>query len=58
MVKGPDGFFINFVAINTSFPAGQFAALGDIFKMFNVVYLKYDDLWFQMFLWRGMKIDK
>ena len=56
LMKGPDGFMIKGVLpVLLGFCNGRVAAVADLRKFHNQVYLLEEDTHMQRFLWRSMK---
>ena len=55
--KGPDRFVNNIASVIIGFRNGRFAAVADISKFHNQIYLIDEDVHMQRFLWRFMNTD-
>ena len=57
LMKGPDRFVNNIAAVIIGFRNGRVAAVADLSKFHNQVYLVEEDVHMQRFLWRDMNTD-
>ena len=57
LYKGPDRFVNNIAAVILGFRNGRYAAVADLSKFHNQIFLVEEDIHMQRFLWRGMNTD-
>ena len=57
IMKGPDRFVNNIAAVIIGFRNGRVAAVADLSKFHNQVYLVQEDVHMQRFLWRDLNTD-
>ena len=58
LMKGPDKYMNNLLAVLLGFRNGRVAAAADLSKFHNQVHLVREDVHMQRFLWRNMQTDQ